>query len=301
MAALFSAVTNWLLFAGLVAGLGAVAAWWVFIPRAASSLPEGADVMRVSAGSLVRLAGTALPVALVLAFARQLREFRDPFAPWTEDASLLIGTEWGRTWMLALAISLLATLGSAAARRGAGAGWWLCGLTLVPLAAYPAFSGHASGTGGLAPLTIAGDVLHVLAAGAWVGGLAFVLRAERAWRSTGAGDGSSLLPVLVPVFSPVAVVSVVALWATGLCAAWVHLSSVADLVATPYGRLLALKLVIVAVVMALGAVNWRRLTPRLGEEAGRAALRENATRELLLAHAVLLVTAVLVRTSPMGP
>ena len=49
---------------------------------------------------LGRMGGVTLPVALSLVFLRQLQEFRDPFASWTEDAQLLaLGTNWGTTWI----------------------------------------------------------------------------------------------------------------------------------------------------------------------------------------------------------
>ena len=108
------------------------------------------------------------------------------------------------------------------------------------------------------------------------------------------------MPSLVPAFSPVAMVSVATLVLTGSVASWAHLESVSSLWTTPYGRLLLLKVVVVAGVLAMGALNWRRLTPRLSEEDGPRAMRRSALVELALANVVLIVTAVLVRTSPLG-
>jgi putative copper export protein len=96
-------------------------------------------------------------------------------------------------------------------------------------------------------------------------------------------------------------VCVASLATTGLFAAWAHLPSVGALVSTGYGRLLVLKLALVAVVLGLGALNWKKLTPRLHEAGGTNTLRRAAAVELLAAQLVLLVTALLVRTSPMGP
>lgn len=302
MAALLSALTNWLLFAALVAALGSVAARWVFVPRAAISLPSAEGRLTTEAGRLGFVAARLLPVAMLMVFGRQLYEFRDPFAPWAEDAQLLLtGTDWGRTWTVAMGLSIVALVGYALSRRGASTGWWLASLAIVGLAAYPAFSGHASGTEGLRPLTLAADTLHVLAAGAWVGGLGFVLLAERSWRADLSGhQQDSLLPILVPVFSRVAIVAVATLVLSGSVSSWVHLDGFGALLGTTYGRILALKLAAVASVLLLGAVNWRRLTPNLGSAAGQDALRRNATTELLVAQIVLVVTAILVRTPPMG-
>ena len=73
-----------------------------------------------------------------------------------------------------------------------------------------------------------------------------------------------------------------------------------DLLTTPYGRTLSLKLLLVGGVLALGAMNARVWTPRLDTDHGARALRRTAGVELLLGQLVLLVTAILVRTSP-GP
>jgi putative copper export protein len=59
----------------------------------------------------------------------------------------------------------------------------------------------------------------------------------------------------------------------------------------PYSRWLALKVLLFLGVLALGFLNWRR-TGR-GDTRG---VRTTVARELLLAGAVVLVTAVLVNT-----
>ena len=56
----------------------------------------------------------------------------------------------------------------------------------------------------------------------------------------------------------------------------------------------------VAAVLALGGLNFRIFTPRLGTAVGNAAMRRSATVELIVAQVVLVVTALLVRTSPTG-
>jgi putative copper resistance protein D len=102
----------------------------------------------------------------------------------------------------------------------------------------------------------------------------------------------------VPIFSPVAVACVGALIVTGGVGAWVHLPSLASLTESPNGRTLLVKLLLAVVVLALGFTNWKKLTPRLVDADGPDALRRAATVELLVMQAVLIVTALLVRTAP---
>ena len=243
-----------------------------------------------------------------LVFWRQLADFRDPFVPWREDAGLLLGTQWGRIWTLGAAGSILMpvlflaaspTVWRGAARR---ASWVLVTVLALAMCTFPALTGHAAGGERLSMLLIPADTLHVLAAGSWIGGLLFVLVAESMERRRAGKDGSVLADV-VPVFSPVALVAAGVLVATGTVAGFVHVDSLDALFTFTYGRLLLAKGALVLLVMVHGAINWRRLTPRLLEagDAGDAdALRRNATRELVIAQLVILVTALLVRTSPMG-
>ena len=126
-----------------------------------------------------------------------------------------------------------------------------------------------------------------------------MLVADGRERRRGGPDGS-LLADLVPVFSPVALVSAGVLLATGTLAAFVHVESVGALFGSTYGRLLLAKVAIVLLVMVLGAINWRRLTPLLLDEKADAPIRRNAIRELVIAQLVIVVTALLVHTSPMG-
>lgn len=240
-----------------------------------------------------------LPMAFGLVFLRQLLEFRDPFVPWTEDAHLLLtGTEWGRTYIVGAGLALLAPVTFSFVRGYRRFGWIPASLIVLALGAFPALTGHANaGDGWLRASTLIADVLHVWAAGAWLGGLAGILFLDRTLR-TGEKRGSRLLPSLVPAFSPVAIGGVATLVITGLFASWVHIPQLSALYTEPYGRALLLKLIGVGGVLALGWLNWRRLTPRLVQASGPDALFRAAAFELAVAQLVLLVTAVLVRTPP---
>lgn len=298
MATLFDVLIGWSLFVSLVVATGAVVARWVVLPRPGAAASTALAASRPVAAQMGGRAALVLCGALVLFFVRQLREFHDPFATWSHDALLLLrGTGWGLTWIAAVLVAAVAVVGFARARRGKAGGWPLATLAVLGLGAFPALTGHAS-SGELRGLTVAADVLHVWAAGAWIGTLLVVLALERR-QGRAEPDGAGVLPVIVPRFNPVAIASVSTLMVTGVLAAWVHLGSLGALFATSYGRLLLLKVGLVLGVLALGALNWRRLTPLLGERAGQEALRRAAMFEFVVANVVLAVTAVLVRTSPM--
>lgn len=274
---------------------------WVILPRAlGGEEPVAPEARRRAAGLGAAGAGlTLLGVGLYL--VRQLLEFRDPFVPLSEDLGLLMSTPWGTTWIWTAVAVVALLVALLVARSGRRIGWWVATPVVLALAAFPGLTGHAAGVEEYRTLALVADTAHVLAVGAWIGGLALVLRLEARWRKSGTGTSSSLLPRLVPAFSPVAMGAVGLLALTGVFAAWTHLEGgFGGLVSTGYGRTLLLKLGLVAVVLALGARNFRILRPRLGTDAGDDAMRRSATQELAVAQVVLVVTALLARTSPMG-
>ena len=71
-------------------------------------------------------------------------------------------------------------------------------------------------------------------------------------------------------------------------------------VALAAGSVFNLDVAFLLLVLAFGGRNFRMLTPRLGSDTGDAAMRRSAATELAIAQLVLIVTAILVRTSPLG-
>ena len=302
MAGLFSALVGWLFFTTLAGLIGCVTVRWLILPRAGPTDASTSEWLTGEAARSGRLFAAFLPLLVVFLLVRQMAEFRDPYAPFSEDLALLLGTPWGTTWVGGMLATLIALGGLSLAARGHRVGWWMASVTGLVLAAYPGLTGHAGGVEGpLRLFSLGADTLHVLAGGAWMGGLAMVLLLDRRWRRRGHPDGmNSILPVLVPPVSPVAMVSVGLLILTGTVASWLHLPTPGALWASGYGRLLFFKVILVAGVLGFGAWNWKRLTPTLSRPEGPPSLARTAALELGISTLVLLVTAVLVRTSPLG-
>jgi putative copper export protein len=243
-----------------------------------------------------RLADAAAAIAAVTAVGaglgllgvawRQADELRFPGDPLTDAFSMLLGTQWAAAWWAAAGGCVVLLLGAMIARRIDTLGWALVAVGLVPLVVFPALTGHANGAEQRL-IALGLDVVHVVAAGKWIGTLGVMVLIGRPW-----------LDRLVPAFSPIAVGSVAALVVTGAAAGWREVGTLSGYWETGYGRILLLKLAIFAAVAVLGAINWRRLTPRLGSPDGDRAMGRSATFEFLLGQAVLLVTAILVRASP---
>ncbi|MER7109153.1 copper resistance CopC/CopD family protein [Streptomyces sp. NPDC000229] len=134
------------------------------------------------------------------------------------------------------------------------------------IAATWALSEHASA--GLQPLVaMPVDILHLLAMAAWLGGLAALLVALH--------REPSIERSAVRRFSRVAFGSVVVLAATGIYQSWRQVGSWSALTGTAYGRLLLLKVGLVAVLVGVAWIS-RRWTERLAETASTEAAGEEA-------------------------
>jgi copper transport protein len=167
------------------------------------------------------------------------------------------------------------------------------------LAAAPALSGHAAAAEARPGLLMTADALHVLGAGAWIGSLAVLaMAALPVALAQPSGQRAPAAVAAVGAFSPVALLGAVALALTGLFAGFAHVPSLAALTGTAYGRLLVIKLGLVAAVVALGGWHWLSVKPALGSEQVAGRLRRTTLAELALALAALAVTALLATTAP---
>ncbi|MFE5491243.1 copper resistance CopC/CopD family protein [Streptomyces virginiae] len=134
------------------------------------------------------------------------------------------------------------------------------------IAATWALSEHAS-TGIQPGLAMPADILHMLAVATWLGGLSALLVALH--------KVPGIERSAVRRFSGVAFVSVVVLAVTGVYQAWRQTGSWSALTGTEYGRLLLLKVALVAVLLGVAYMS-RRWTARLAEAP---AAREGAAPE----------------------
>lgn len=175
----------------------------------------------------------------------------------------------------------------------AGRSIWLLAAALGGFAAASlAWLGHAAvGEGALGSVHLACDILHVLAASVWVGALVcFVLLLLQ--REPVPEDALHGALVRFSALGP-AIVAVLVM--TGLVNAWVLVgpAHTLDLWATSYGRLLAVKLALFVVMLALAAVNRFRLTAALRTNFVPmiGVLKLNIAIETAAGFAILLLVA----------
>jgi putative copper resistance protein D len=208
--------------------------------------------------------------------------------------TVLSETRFGLVAMIRLALALL--LGALMLWPATRLLQMVAGAALIGTLAWIGHAGASPGAAGAAHL--AADVLHLIAAGAWLGALpAFALLLAMARRAETVG-WNTVAAVAARRFSPLGIASVGTLMATGLANAWNLLSGPRDLVATEYGRLLALKLGLFAAMIGFAAVNRFHFTPQLPRPTALRALQRNSLAEIALGLGVLLFVAAMGTMAP---
>jgi copper resistance protein D len=281
--------------------LAAMAAWGIAAFRlyafADAAIPRDAPARAALDTMLSR--GTAASTALALVsglaivplIAAQMTDLPAAALDPAIARTVLTDTGFGHAWCwhlgFAALLLLICTLPPPPRPYATAA---LAALLLTSLA----WVGHAADGG---PLHEINQMLHLAAAGLWLGGLVpLSILLGRAARP----EGATYVPLAraaLPLFSQIGYVAVALVALTGAVNSWLLVGSLHALVATPYGGLLAVKMALFAAMVATALVNRFRLLPRLRDPAMTAnALRSlyvSVIGEQALGLAILAVVAVL--------
>ncbi len=219
---------------------------------------------------------------------------------------VLTQTQFGFAWLIRLLLACLLAgclLLRLKTHPGSAATWLLvavCVLAGAYLGAL-AFAGHGmEGLGFERNIHLAADILHLNAAGLWLGALVplalLLVRLRRfhgdAWTAAAAAAAGR--------FSTLGILAVGILFVSGTINAAFLLGGMHSLIDTAYGRLLLLKIVLFIAMVCLAGVNRQRLLPWLSasvgtDQASRAAeqLVRSALAEIALGIAIVLIVGVL--------
>jgi len=149
--------------------------------------------------------------------------------------------------------------------------------------------GHVANLDPLSRLAVA---VHVIAISLWVGSLYPLYKLSNT-------EPVTLLGPLLHRFGQFAWLIIAALLIAGVYLTSRLLDSVYELFSTAYGLALLAKILLVTGLLAMGAANKFRLVPALERGANAQALRRAIAIEILLAFAILSLTAWL--TTVVGP
>jgi copper transport protein len=180
---------------------------------------------------------------------------------------------------------------------------FLAWLTDVRLLLWPVFvaglvlasglslSGHSAADAGHSWLSEVADWVHLSAATLWIGGL--VQLAAVVWPAAPELRRTAFLR-----FSRLATVLIALLLAAGTYLSILRLPHVHDLWTTGYGHVLLVKLSLVALALAWGAVHHFLAVPKIEQPGVVGRLSRSLVGESAVAMAVLLLAAVLVDSRP---
>jgi copper resistance protein D len=153
---------------------------------------------------------------------------------------------------------------------------------------------HAAAIGGAEGTVLLGaEALHLLAAGAWLGGLLPLLIVVGAMPPQHGARAARR-------FTPLGLFCVAILAATAILQGWIFIG-LAGLTSTGYGRIALVKLVLFVILLAIAANNRFRHTLALGSATGGDAkrrLRRSLCVEVVIAFGAVLAAAFLAGQAP---
>jgi copper transport protein len=288
---------RWLEFAVLLSVLGALGFRHGVLPvLAARGVPTASAADRAR-----RLGQGALGVYAIASVVRLYTESvavhgTDRALDMSELVPMITTTTWGLGWLLGIVGAALLLIGWILSKRSVTIGTPLALTGALGMVFSPALSGHAAASRH-AVVSVTLDVVHMTAAGVWLGGLLMVVVAGiPALRQLPNGDRDVAVGSLVNSFHPIALFCAPIVVAAGLGTSWLRLGSLSNIWPTEYGRTLLWKIAWVLVVVTMGMYNSMRARRRLGSADATKHIRRTATVELLVAAVVLAVTVVLVAT-----
>jgi copper resistance protein D len=214
-------------------------------------------------------------------------------------------TGFGRVWIARLALIVTLLVSVRGCKSSGHPDWITAGVSGVILATL-AGVGHTHVSDGAAHvLHISADGTHLLAAGAWLGGLLPLSYVLAVARRSPSPEHRADANVALLRFSGVGYMAVAALVVSGLINSWFLVGSVSALTVSPYGQLLLAKLCLFAGMLALAALNRFWLVPSLikamvpVESAVLfARLRRHVLGEQTLALIIVFIVSVLGMTQP---
>jgi putative copper resistance protein D len=214
---------------------------------------------------------------------------------------VLVETDLGAAWLVRTAALLVAAIAAwNFARRPRIAATMLAAAGAAALATLT-WSGHAGATEGLTgAVHRISDALHMIAAAIWLGAIAAFLILLRPRRHGLPPKRIALAARSLDQFGRVGTICVLVITATGLVNAQLilGLENAGQSIASTYGQLLLVKLLLFGAMLALAAANRWRLTPALkaasidaDSSRAAAAIRRSIIAEAAAAGTILALVA----------
>ncbi|MGE0057699.1 MAG: CopD family protein [Dehalococcoidia bacterium] len=316
-----SVFSRWLTFISMTMAVGVV----VFVPAVLipglvrRPLESGAvEALRAVIGRFFVATIVLLAVAAVLALLMQAWRNTGSFGDGISNlGNILTDSRFGHTWIarafLIAGLAELALISRSGLRLDARAlpTWGLLAVVALAIPVTQSLNSHAAAGADFTVLATAADWLHMVGAGAWIGGLVVLVMLLSVIRAALAeGERGRLLATLIPRFSAVAIAAVSAIVVTGVFQWALRIGNIDDTLNSGYGQGIIAKTVLLLPMLALGAANLLIISPRFRDLASRAEapldplrllgarFRSSVALEVTLGASILLATAFVTDTSP---
>jgi copper transport protein len=305
-------VARWLMFLSFMCAIGLLLLR-TLVARDVPLRVAGASLRSVSTAFFVSI-GIALVVTPIYDLMSTARFAQVGFFDLGTTIPLLTSSHFGRSLLyLEIVLALLAVAGAIAiwldvsgrAHRSTAALLALIGALVASACALvvPGLAGHAAQTNPVW-LSLFLDSVHLAAGSVWLGGLVGMLVLAAAVGSLRVAT----LAAVVPRFSKLAFVSVMALVASGIGSALQHFPTLDSLWTTSYGKALILKLIFLAGTIAIASVNFGWTAPSFrrvadGADGSKPAsvLRVLVSGEVVLVIGAFFGAALLTSLAPPPP
>lgn len=251
------------------------------------------------------LLGMVLSVASLVVMVKNMTGATDYQTIESHAFGMILGeTYFGTAWISRMMALVLSLIGVLRFRKEPAQGCIIISMGGAIALGSLAWGGHGAMDEGVRGfLHFTADILHLLAAGAWVGALAsFLILAKQ-------GSNEKHFAVLARTsmgFAAVGTAIVVTLVVTGIINFYLIAgTNLSLLFLSTYGILLLLKLALFAGMLIMAALNRYHLAPRIeaavlsgNTDAACVALRRSLNLEFLLAVVILFLVAIFGLLSP---
>ena len=277
-----------------------------FFPLYAYATGEPKELFRwrqavlLSAAVAALLSGLLWFVFSVANMSGSLTDLADLEVVWAGARDTGFGVVW--TARMLLAVIIVGVMATRFCSTATTSHDLITAFLVAVLLASLAGTGHSQIEEGWASVVhVASDAVHLLAAGAWLGGLVPLGFILLSYTMTEPEGGYLNVDAVLLRFSGMGYVAVATLIGSGLVNSWFLVGSISSLLKAPYGQILLGKLALFVAMLALAAANRFWLVPAMNEtrtgSGGSATwsgrLRSHVLGEQFLGLMVLLSVSLL--------
>jgi copper transport protein len=237
----------------------------------ASRLTAGAEINPMRPASRLIILGAVLLAVHLVVWLRHVSPTGSLDGAFVQA---MANTRLGQVELLRVVLAFLTLWAAVLARHRK--------LTLALGAACLLVSGAVGHPAAIHPVwAVPGKMIHLLAGAIWLGGLLWILWVYSHDRASFGGEARRV--------SSAALISVIAVFLSGLLQTALFLERPSDLATSLYGRLVLVKVAGLLVLVGFGAYNRNRLLPNVAGPEAPDRLRRSVMQEIVLMGIVILV------------